>query len=127
MNDKQFPIQSERGNPGPTSIPWSVADKAYSQYSARYGKQQTLERLAERCGFCPSEMDEFYPAWRDETSRIIELERKLTEALALIEQYQLDIRNAESTIGLDLMAKGFCQGSYYKNASKRLFGESELF
>jgi hypothetical protein len=79
-----FPIQSERGAaPHPTRIPWSVADKAYSVYSAQYGKDQSLERLAERGGFGPSEMDRFHPTWREEASEILKL---LADVAALTQE-----------------------------------------
>lgn len=69
-----FPIQLERGvKPHPTRIPWSVAEKAYSVYAARYGRDQSLERLAERGGFGPSEMDTYHLTWREESSEIFEL------------------------------------------------------
>lgn len=62
---KTFPIQLQRGaRAHPTSIPWEVADLAFSVYAAQYGTGQSLERLAERGGFSPSEMDEFLPDWR---------------------------------------------------------------
>ncbi len=59
-----FPVQSgtSYGKPHPTQIPWSIADKAYSVYRARYSGQ-SLERLAERGGFSAEEMDEFHPQW----------------------------------------------------------------
>lgn len=61
----KFPIQTERdADPHPLSIPWEVAELAYSVYAGRYGTAQTLKRLAERGGFAPSEMDEFVPDWR---------------------------------------------------------------
>lgn len=53
--ERQFPIQgSENGKP--ISIPWSYAEEAYKEYSAQYGTRQSLERLAERCGFGVSEI-----------------------------------------------------------------------
>lgn len=71
---KMFPIQNERGaKPHPNRIPWSVAEKAYSVYASRYGKSQSLERLAERGGFGPGEMDDFYPNWREECSELTAL------------------------------------------------------
>jgi hypothetical protein len=77
--ERLFPIHcSGSALPHPTQIPWSVADKAYSVYSARYGKGQSLERLAERGGFNAVEMDEYYPPWRDETSEILNLRAQLT-------------------------------------------------
>ena len=38
----------------------------------------------------------------------------LIEALRMIESYQLDIRNAEHSTGVDLLKLGFCQGTIYK-------------
>ena len=37
-------------------IPWSVAEQAYARYSQLYGRDQTLERLAERGGFGLAEL-----------------------------------------------------------------------
>lgn len=64
--ERMFPILYERGKTGPRSIPWAVAEKAYSVYVARFGSNQSLARLSERGGFWSEEMDEFYPAWREE-------------------------------------------------------------
>ncbi|RKG97833.1 hypothetical protein D7V97_33845 [Corallococcus sp. CA053C] len=50
----------------PRSIPWSLAERAYIDYSRRYGTDQTLERLAERGGFGPTELDVHVPGWRKE-------------------------------------------------------------
>lgn len=78
---KMFPIQSERGAKAhPTKIPWAIADLAYSVYSAKYGKEQSLERLAQRGGFGPSEMDMFLPNWRELCSQqpdVSELEKQI--------------------------------------------------
>jgi hypothetical protein len=64
---RMFPIQSSDKNtkPHPTRIPWAIADLAYSVYSARYGRSQSLEHLAERGGFGANEMDLFLPDWRE--------------------------------------------------------------
>lgn len=76
-----FPIQSERGaDPHPLRIPWDVAELAYSVYSARYGRDQSLERMAERGGFGPSEMDMFLPDWRERVCRIRALEVELSKS-----------------------------------------------
>ena len=79
MSERMFPVQASGRNvkPHPTRIPWSIADKAYSRYSARHGRQQSLERLAERGGFHPDEMDEYYPPWREETDEITALRAQL--------------------------------------------------
>lgn len=51
---------------GPKTIPWSVAEKAYETYDRKYGgpSGQSLERIAQRGGFAPEELDKFYPEWR---------------------------------------------------------------
>lgn len=70
-----FPIQAQRGaRPHPLEIPWSIAELAYSVYAARYGRGQSLERLAERAGFCPDEMDMFLPDWRERCAEIATLQ-----------------------------------------------------
>lgn len=79
-DNRVFPLQPTRGaQSGPRSIPWSVAEKAYAVYSARFGTYQSLERLAERGGFGWSEMDEFYPQWRSETDEIASLRARVAE------------------------------------------------
>jgi hypothetical protein len=69
----------------PAVIPWSMAERAYSVYSARYGKGQTLAQLANRGGFATSELDEFIPGWREELLEVSRLRAevmRLTEVLA---------------------------------------------
>jgi hypothetical protein len=74
--NKMFPIQSQRDAlPHPIMIPWSIAELAYSVYSVKYGRDQSLERLAERGGFGPSEMDTFLPGWRHMCSEIEQLKK----------------------------------------------------
>lgn len=61
---KRFPIiEDPKRTPHPHSISWDLAEQAYTVYSSQYGKSQSLERIAERGGFYPSEMDEFVPGW----------------------------------------------------------------
>jgi hypothetical protein len=68
--ERTFPIQMVHGGYSSVRIPWSVAERAYAAYLARfYGGRadagaQTLERLAERGGFGPGEMDMLAPGWR---------------------------------------------------------------
>ena len=45
MSEKLFPMQR-----GP-KIPWPLAENIYEAYAALHGRQQSLERLAERGGF----------------------------------------------------------------------------
>lgn len=51
---RMFPIQKA------TPIPWSLAERAYRTYAEHYGRQQSLERLAERGGFGWSEFLHLY-------------------------------------------------------------------
>lgn len=96
VDERTFPIQSERGAKGhPLRVPWSLAEKAYSVYSARYGRSQSLERLAERGGFGPSEMDEFTPGWRDECS---EIKRLLADRAEMVRELAR-MREALTRIG----------------------------
>jgi hypothetical protein len=94
VNDKLFPIQSQRGaKPHPLRIPWSVAELAYSVYSGLYGRDQSLERLAERGGFGPGEMDEFLPDWRERCDEIVALyQRCETETKRTDEWYRYAMR-----------------------------------
>lgn len=61
----QGTLRRDRDPDAPTSIPWSLAEKAYEVYSSKYGTSQSLERLAERGGFGLGELDEFVPGWRE--------------------------------------------------------------
>lgn len=79
---KEFPLQTQRDcPPGPRQIPWSVAEKAYGEYSRLYGSGQSLERLAERGGFGWGEMDKLYPAWRKEIDEICVLKNALRKTI----------------------------------------------
>lgn len=51
MSDTRFPLQIRDEYRRVVTIPWEYAAEAYKEYSAQYGTQQTLERLAERQGF----------------------------------------------------------------------------
>lgn len=105
--NRMFPIQSERGaQPHPTQIPWSVADRAYSVYRAKYGSEQSLERLAERGGFGPGEMDIFLPGWREEVSEINRLKGLLKSAMVFAKVVEdLQAENAELALERDEHAK----------------------
>lgn len=82
---EQFPLQTQRDCPtGPRQIPWSVAEKAYGEYSRRHGSNQSLERLAERGGFGWGEMDTLYPPWRAEVDEICILKKALRNTISLI-------------------------------------------
>ncbi|HDZ14171.1 hypothetical protein LCGC14_2811190 [marine sediment metagenome] len=53
-----FPIQGELGRPRikSSSIPWWLAKIAYEHYVKLFGKDQSLERIAERGGFGRDEL-----------------------------------------------------------------------
>lgn len=63
---RPFPIQANPGHRDKEGrmvypqqaciIPWWLAEEAYVYYSAKYGKGQSLERLAERGGFGREEL-----------------------------------------------------------------------
>ena len=67
-------------------IPWSIAERDYEGYVKRYGKCQTLERLAERGGFYVEEMDQLYPAWREEVEEVYLLRKKNVRLLEALER-----------------------------------------
>ena len=82
MDDtRPFPIQggnsyrNEEGRhirPESSTIPWWLAEIAYEYYSKRYGKEQSLERLAERGGFGREELVMFILGnLKDRTESII--------------------------------------------------------
>lgn len=62
MTEKRFPLQIARDTPTHFTYPefrtcsWALAELAFKGYAARYGKSQSLERIAERGGFSPAEM-----------------------------------------------------------------------
>lgn len=92
---RDFPIQAKHGSqPHPMRIPWSVAEKAYSVYTARYGRGQSLERIAERGGFYAEEMDLFMPNWRDEAGEIKQLRAALTLADRRVVQLEQELKEA---------------------------------
>jgi hypothetical protein len=78
MSARTFPVMYDRhDSPGPSQISWKLAEKAYSAYTARFGRGQTLERLADRGGFWANELDVFIPDWRREASQVKKLEALL--------------------------------------------------
>ena len=92
MSERQFPLLGNNSNLG--SIPWWIAEQAYMVYANKYGDDQSLERLAERGGFGPEELDKYYPEWREKCSLVATLQAQLTAANALIKV--LDIKCCEN-------------------------------
>lgn len=48
---KRFPLIINQHPEEKWTVPWEVAEEAYKEYVRRYGRCQTLERIAERGGF----------------------------------------------------------------------------
>ncbi len=46
-------------------VPWAIYYEAWQAYDLEWKSGQTAERLAQRGGFHPSEMDGFRPDWRE--------------------------------------------------------------
>lgn len=60
---RRFPMQR-----GP-DIDWTTAEKIYAMYSALYGTQQSLERLAQRGGFGWKEVEVIQAEFNKRTRR----------------------------------------------------------
>lgn len=60
MSERRFPIQ--RGG----TVDWVAAEQAYAAYAKSFGREQSLDRLAERGGFGIYEFCRLYRdgAWR---------------------------------------------------------------
>ena len=96
--ERTFPLQVCKDiEPGPKHIPWSIAEKAYGVYVGKYGRCQSLERLAERGGFGWDEMDNLYPKWRAEVGEISELKSELAKAREEVERLKHRIVSHESS------------------------------
>jgi hypothetical protein len=92
--ERMFPIVQ---NP---PVPWSVAERAYRVYAEKYGTSQSLERLAERGGFHPKEMDSLNPGWRDQATELHRLREDLAAARAEIERLRPDAIKPASTVAV---------------------------
>lgn len=53
---KKFPIQRCYDKDEFREVDWDIAEIAYFEYTAQYGRSQSLERLAERGGFGAKEL-----------------------------------------------------------------------
>ncbi len=62
-------------------------------YASKYGDSQSLKRLAERGGFAISEMDEYFPEWKEKTSIIKQLQAELATAKEIIENTKKCVAN----------------------------------
>ncbi|MCY1080303.1 hypothetical protein [Archangium lansingense] len=75
-----------------------MADKAWAGYSARYGRGQSVEQLAQRGGFGWCEMDTFFPGWREATDEWRKLREDLAEARATIERLRAPLESIEEAL-----------------------------
>lgn len=100
---KMFPIQRtyKRGTrPYPTKIPWEIAELAYSVYvNDHSGGNQSIEKVAERGGFGPEEMDLFLPDWRERCDTIMMLKLKI-----------VSLETELATQGSEQWHKGYIKG-----------------
>lgn len=101
QQERWFPVtspitsrQANQSGPSPAQIPWSVAERAYAGYVGRYGREQSLERVAERGGWYAEELDDLLPGWREEVSEITQLRAQLHEAEAQARSLQADLEVA---------------------------------
>lgn len=97
--NKPFPLQSEWRRPDDerpaqrASCSWWLAEEAYGVYAAKYGKEQSLQRLADRAGFSNREMDAFVPGWRDKMDENEALRTQVAEQGAKLARiYELSDR-----------------------------------
>lgn len=113
-SERQFPLQTSRApvKSGPLSIPWGIAEKAFSEYARLYGTSQSLERLAQRGGFSWGEMDMFYPPWRDECDRLKILEAAIRDIETYLENAGPSECAWDHIAGL-LRQHGFAQGPVF--------------
>lgn len=66
MTQARFPVMYSRGDAyGPLTISRQTAELAYSAYTAKYGRGQSLDRIGERGGWHAKELDTFVPEWRN--------------------------------------------------------------
>lgn len=122
MKDRTFPVMFHRSDgaqlgprraaPSPVSIPWSVAELAYSVYVDMFGDGQTLEQLAARGGFGPSELDAWLPDWRERAAATTALKARVDE----LEQSLRDVaiptlKHCEEKFGLDDQARLNCEAA----------------
>jgi hypothetical protein len=97
--NKTFPIQADRWLWGDTDkrqrvsggidflIPWEVAEIAWKEYDETFHCGQSCLRIAERGGFGESEMDMFYPEWRNHVLRLDPNNTQVLDALKYGPQY----------------------------------------
>ena len=57
--------QVDNGDGYYVRITWEAMFHAYNAYALLFGTDQTMKRLVERGGFGESELDAFYPEWRN--------------------------------------------------------------
>jgi hypothetical protein len=63
--EERYPLLWERGETL-RSVPIDLARRAYEAYAQMFGTEQSFERMRERGGFSPGEMDMFVPGWRND-------------------------------------------------------------
>lgn len=88
--ERPFPIQASHGRQPGFTVPWWLAELAYRDYSRRYGKQQSLARLAERGGFGREELiDHLIPVLLADRARA-------QERIEALEEHNVKLRDTLS-------------------------------
>lgn len=99
-----FPLQFDgKSKPGPVSAPWTIAERAWAAYAARHGRDQSVERIAQRGGFSWGEMDLYFPEWREVTDECVVLRLALKEAREA--QRRAEVVNAGLRYALETLVR----------------------
>ncbi len=90
LRSRPFPILGNLGH-----ISWALADEAYPAYSEDGGRGQTIERMAQRGGWSPGELDEYRPGWRPVEQKIRGLTEWIDQATQLLRTIPDNLHEAE--------------------------------
>lgn len=71
-DEKRAPVQGYSAG-----IPWLLHLRVWDAYAAKYGRDQSPERIAERGGFGVYELDTFVPSWREEVDEIARMRERI--------------------------------------------------
>ena len=94
-NISNFPLL--KGTDVVRYIPESIAKKAWEYWDRVFDTGQTLQRAKERGGFGVSEMNEFYPNWKNELPEAKEINAKYDAELKALEQSLKETTKTETT------------------------------
>ena len=72
MTERRAPVNVRSGPYAGATIPWAVHVVAWERYAIVFpgsARDQDAERIAERGGFSPTELDTLVPDWRSSVER----------------------------------------------------------